>query len=136
MRPERRLEMTLPGSGQQRPHGYPLRLKLTFATSELSSCPGQSETVEISSRELSFDTNERFTIGQCLWVSVEWPARLDGRLPLRMTILGRVLQTDAGRTTVSIDSHEFRIRRIEAAPRFVAGRETLYGGSHVNALSA
>ena len=136
MRPERNLEVTRPGTGRHRRHGFPLRLKLTFATALPSNCPSQGETVEISSKELSFDTNENLTIGQCLWVSLDWPARLDGKLPLRVTILGRVLETDAGRTTVSIDSHEFRIRRMESASKPTPIREIYYGTHAPHALSA
>ncbi|MGA2711786.1 MAG: hypothetical protein ABSG41_01675 [Bryobacteraceae bacterium] len=92
---------------------YPLRLKLTFSAVTPPICLGDGETLLISSKELLFTTNESFAIGQCLQVSMDWPALLENRIPLRLVVSGQVLQSGDGQATMTIDKYQFRIRGIE-----------------------
>lgn len=92
---------------------FPLRLKLTFSTATPPVCSGVGETLFVSSRELLFTTTESFAVGQCLQVSVDWPARLEKRIPLRLIVFGQILRSGDGQAAMTIDKYEFRIRGIE-----------------------
>jgi len=92
---------------------YPLRLKLTFSAVTSPMCSGGGETLHISSKELLFTTNESFAIGQCLQVSLDWPALLENRIPLRLVVSGQILRSDDGQAAMTIDKYQFRIRGIE-----------------------
>src|ERR1700689_608403 len=86
---------------------YPLRLKLTFSAVTPPNCSGDGETLHISSRELLFTTNESLAVGQCLRVSLNWPARIENRIPLRIVVSGRILRSGDGQSAMTIDNHEF-----------------------------
>jgi hypothetical protein len=94
---------------------YPLRLKLTFSAVTPPLCSGDGETLHISSKELLFTANESFTIGQSLRVSMDWPARLDNRISLRLVVSGQILRSGGGQAALKIEKYQFRIRRIEPA---------------------
>ncbi len=67
----------------------------------------------MSSKELVFKSNESFTVGQFLQVSIDWPARLEYKIPLRLVVSGQILRNDDGQAAMSIEKYGFRIRGIE-----------------------
>jgi hypothetical protein len=91
---------------------YPLRLKLTFSALTPPICSGDGETLLISSKELLFTTNESFAVGQCLRVSLDWPAQIENRIPLRIVVSGRILRSGDGQSAMTIDNYEFRLVRV------------------------
>ena len=95
---------------------YPIRLKLTFTAVTPPICSGDGETLHVSSKELLFTANESLAVGQLLQVSLDWPARLENKIPLRLVISGQILRSDDGQVAMTIDKYEFRIRRIEPSP--------------------
>ena len=95
-------------AGTQRKGGFPLRLRLAFS-SKRPICWGEGVTVELSSKQLLFTANESIAVGRYLRVTVDWPARLEGNRPLRLIILGHVLESGSGRTLVAIERHKFWI---------------------------
>ncbi len=94
---------------------YPLKLKLTFSAVTPPPLSGEGETTQISSRKLFFTTTETFTPGRHLRVSLDWPVRLENRIPLRLIVSGRILQSEGGQSVMTIEKHEFRVRGAEAS---------------------
>jgi hypothetical protein len=94
---------------------YPLRLKLTFSAVTPPICLGDGETLHISSNELLFAAEQSFPTGQCLQVSLDWPALLENRIPMRLVVSGQILRSSDGQTTMTIEKYQFRIRGIEPA---------------------
>ena len=92
---------------------YPLRLKLTFSAVTPPICSGDGETLHISRKELLFTTNESFAVGKCLQVSMDWPARPENTIPLRLVVSGHILRSGDGQAAMTIDKYQFRIRGIE-----------------------
>jgi hypothetical protein len=45
-------------------------------------------------------------------VSLEWPARLENQVPLKLVAEGRVVRNANGQTAMTIDKYEFRTRRV------------------------
>ena len=70
-----------------------------------------SETLNISSKGVLFATEEPLQPGQLLQVSVDWPARLENQVPLKLVAEGRIVRNVNGLAAMRIDKYEFRTRR-------------------------
>ncbi|MDP9171857.1 MAG: response regulator [Acidobacteriota bacterium] len=97
---------------------FPCRLAVSYQTLEqpILSGQGTSETLNISSKGLLFTSNEQFQPGQMLQVSLDWPARLENQVPLKLVAQGRIVRNANGQTAMTIDKYEFRTRRAPAPP--------------------
>jgi hypothetical protein len=68
--------------------------------------------VNISSSGLLLKTESGPVEGSRVQISMNWPAVLDGRIPLKLVIVGRVLRSDSGSAAVQIETYEFRTSRV------------------------
>jgi DNA-binding NarL/FixJ family response regulator len=95
---------------------FPCRLAVSYQTLEhpILSGQGTSETLNISSKGLLFTSNEMFHAGQLVQVSLDWPARLENQIPLKLVAEGRIIRNSNGQTAMTIEKYEFRTRRIVA----------------------
>jgi CheY-like chemotaxis protein len=101
---------------------FPCRLAVSYQALEHPFFSGvaTSETLNISSKGLLFATEEALQPGQLLQVSVDWPARLENQVPLKLVAEGRIVRNLNGLTAMRIDKYEFRTRRAKtqnAAPQ-------------------
>lgn len=99
--PERRSKVRFPLTVHLR---YRLRGSKEPAT-------GDGRSVNISSVGLLFTAEEELTVGERLELTLDWPAPLDGVVPLRLFIFGRIVRADGPIAAVKIDHHEFRTTR-------------------------
>ena len=97
---------------------FPCRLAISYHALEHPFFSGQatSETVNISSKGLLFAVNEPLEPNQLLQVSVDWPARLENEVALKLVAEGRVIRVIDGLAAVRIDKYEFRTRKVKAQP--------------------
>lgn len=95
---------------------FPCRLAVSYQALEhpFFSGTATSETVNISSKGLLFSTDEALQPGQLLQVSVDWPARLENQVPLKLVAEGRIVRNLNGLAAMRIDKYEFRTRRVKA----------------------
>ena len=102
---------------------FPCRLAVSYQTLEhpILSGQGTSETLNISSKGLLFTSNELFQAGQLVQVSLDWPARLENQIPLKLVAEGRIVRNANGQTAMTIDKYEFRTRRVPANPAAATG---------------
>ena len=77
---------------------------------------GAGQTVNISSKGVLFETVQRLRPGKRVEVSVDWPALLEGRCPLKFVAVGRVVRVEGTRAAMHIEQHEFRTRRSKELP--------------------
>jgi DNA-binding NarL/FixJ family response regulator len=93
---------------------FPCRLAVTYQSLEhpIISGHGSSETLNISSKGLLFTSNEQFRTGQLIQVSLDWPARLENQVPLKLVAEGRIVRNADGQTAMTIEKYEFRTRRV------------------------
>lgn len=93
---------------------FPIPLAVSYQTLEHPILSGQgiSETLNISSKGLLFTSNEQFQAGQLVQVSLDWPARLENQIPLKLVAEGRIVRNSNGQTAMTIDKYEFRTRRV------------------------
>ena len=91
---------------------YPCRLCVSWRTLDPPLRRGESTigTLNISSKGLLFAAVEEFPRGTVLEVTLDWPVRLNQRVPLKLVVLGHVLRSADGYTAVSINHYEFRTR--------------------------
>jgi DNA-binding NarL/FixJ family response regulator len=103
------------GSGADRRTNarFPCRLAVSYQALEHPFFSGvaTSETLNISSKGLLFATEEALQPGQLLQVSVDWPARLENQVPLKLVAEGRIVRNLDGLAAMRIDKYEFRTRR-------------------------
>jgi CheY-like chemotaxis protein len=94
---------------------FPCRLAVSYQALEHPFLSGvsTSETLNISSKGLLFATEEALQPGQLLQVSVDWPARLENQIPLKLVAEGRIVRNSNGLAAMRIDKYEFRTRRIK-----------------------
>lgn len=92
---------------------FPCRLAVSYQALEhpFFSGTSSSETLNISSKGLLFSTDEALQPGQLLQVSVDWPARLENQVPLKLVAEGRIVRNLNGLAAMRIDKYEFRTRR-------------------------
>ena len=69
---------------------------------------GVGRTINMSSNGVLFTTERTLAPGERLEVSVNWPARLDHRCPLKLVTTGRVVRSDGPRAAIAIERYEFR----------------------------
>lgn len=77
---------------------------------------GQAMTADISSGGVRLQTELTLPVGRQIQVSIDWPALLDQRCPLRLVIAGRILRSGAEGTAIGIIRYDFRIRSKRATP--------------------
>jgi CheY-like chemotaxis protein len=96
---------------------FPCRLAVSYHTLEHPFLSGQatSETLNISSKGLLFSCTDPLQPGQLVQVSVDWPARLENQVPLKLVAEGRIVRNNDGQTAMRIDKYEFRTRKMKAA---------------------
>ena len=95
---------------------FPCRLAVSYQSLEPPFITGQatSETVNISSKGLLFTTPDPLQPGQLFQVSVDWPARLENEIPLKLVAEGRIIRNVNGQAAMAIDKYEFRTRRVHS----------------------
>ena len=74
-------------------------------------------TLNMASRGLLVATDQRLPQGASVEVAIEWPARLDERIGLRLVVRGSVPRCEPGRLAVLIRKHEFRLAGRNGAAR-------------------
>ncbi len=106
---------------------FPIPLAVSYQTLEhpILSGQGTSETLNISSKGLLFTSNEQFQAGQLVQVSLDWPARLENQIPLKLVAEGRIVRNANGQTAMTIDKYEFRTRRVARPSPADAGNKTI-----------
>jgi len=94
---------------------FPCRLAVSYQALEHPFFSGvaTSETLNISSKGVLFATEEALQPGQLLQVSVDWPARLENQVPLKLVAEGRIVRNLNGLAAMRIDKYEFRTRRVK-----------------------
>ena len=95
---------------------FDCHLAVSYQTLEKPFLSGQgsSETLNISSKGVLFRADEALEPGQLVQVSVDWPARLENQIPLKLVAEGRIVRNIKGVAAMTIEKYEFRTRRATA----------------------
>jgi hypothetical protein len=91
---------------------YPLELGIRFRSlSEKSSFSGVGLVVNASRRGVLVVSRDDITVGARVEMLLDWPFRLDGRIPLQLVAAGRVLRRGKSGFAATIERYEFRTLR-------------------------
>ena len=89
--------------GHQR---FPISTPVKYIVEKVA---GEGVTCNVGSDGLLMKTTCVFPQGRRIELSLDWPAMLDGRLPLRLDISGKILWSNVRGTAVKILSYEYRL---------------------------
>jgi len=88
---------------------YPLDLNVRFrCLSERSFVSGEGLAVNVSSGGVLVASHDEITLGALVELRIEWPLLLDGRTPLQLIALGRVVRRGDCHFAAAFERHEFR----------------------------
>jgi c-di-GMP-binding flagellar brake protein YcgR len=105
-----------PESGEHRPPverrsavRFPIDQQARYKTSSRRAVEtGAGRTVNISSSGVLFTTERPLAPGERLELSMNWPAQLDHKHPLKLVAAGRVIRASNGTAAIVIERYEFR----------------------------
>jgi len=102
---------------------FPLQQELSYRVlnGRNGTVAGTGRTLDMSSSGILFTTAERLQLGGSVEVSINWPAQLGGKCPLKLVAIGTVVRSAPACAAVRIERYEFRTRRIETMQTSVAG---------------
>jgi hypothetical protein len=83
-------------------------LRWTVLNRKTGPLSGRGETTDVSSSGFAFRSDAPLTPGCRLELDVEWPAELDGHVPMKLVVTGKVVRVDGFIVCVTIDRREFR----------------------------
>jgi hypothetical protein len=88
---------------------YPLDLNVRYrCPSSGSLVSGEGLAVNLSSGGVLVASQHQLTVGTLVVMSIEWPFLLDGRTPLQLIAVGRVLRGGDCHFAAAFERHEFR----------------------------
>lgn len=71
---------------------------------------GWGKTINISSSGLLFTTNQTLPPRCLVELDIDWPPKVDGRLPMKLVAAGRVVRSGADYSAIAIKKHQFRVK--------------------------
>lgn len=88
---------------------YPLELGVRFCSSSAGpSFSGAGVVVNLSSGGILVASEHEVTEGALVEMRIEWPSLLNGRVPLQLVAVGRILRRDASQFAATFERHQFR----------------------------
>lgn len=92
---------------------YPLHLSVRFrSVSKGFLFSGLGRIIDMSSGGvlvvLQDVSQHEISVGAWVEISIEWPALLEGRIPLQLVAAGRIIRRGASDFAVTFERHEFR----------------------------
>ena len=93
-------------------YSFPLRLLLHYSSVyDPPEYKGVGHTIGIGPSTVHFLAEQPIAVGRRIKLLIEWPARLDGSVPLQLIIVGRITQSSDADAMLDVEKHEFRTRR-------------------------
>ena len=87
---------------------FPLDLPVRYQTLGRSASAGKGWVVNMSSGGLLVAYQQEVPVGSRMELNIEWPSMLDGRIPLQLVTLGRVVRCETSTFAVALARPQFR----------------------------
>jgi hypothetical protein len=96
---------------RRRTEAYPIEVNVDYQILDSAEpwASGRGKTVNISGKRITFTPEHPIPTGRCIKLGVDWPARLDQGIALKLHITGMTTELDRGAAVVNISRHEFRV---------------------------
>ena len=89
---------------------FPFKQRVRFKTLEHSyPVVGIGWVVNISSNGVLVACQHEVDAGTQLEMNIDWPTRLDGRVPLHLVVVGKVVRSELFNFAVVLERYHFRI---------------------------
>ena len=69
---------------------------------------GSGRTLNMSGKGVLFTTESILVEGKSVELAVSWPALLNGVIPLKLVVQGRLVRTEDKQAAIAIERYEFR----------------------------
>ncbi len=91
---------------------FPLRMGMWFrpAGLHIPALWTAGESLNLSSTGLLFSSADAVSPGQQIEALIDWPARLNNRVDLRLALEGTIVRSTDEKTAMRVDRYEFRLR--------------------------
>lgn len=86
----------------------PVRFRFLYGASLGQVATGRA--IDASSNGISIETDRELRVGDPLELLIDWPAQLDGEVPLQLVTAGCVVRVTGNRAAISIERYEFRTK--------------------------
>ena len=89
---------------------FPIEVELYYLhrNGRTIEAAGHGRTVDISSSGILFQATHSVRPGVEMELSLAWPARIDGIVPMQLRVYGQTVREQDNRTAVHIMHYEFR----------------------------
>ena len=89
---------------------FPFELRVRFRSLDPGHpLSGTGRLVNMSSGGLLVASRHEMILGTLLEVNIDWPTRLDDRIPLRLIAAGKVTRCDSFRFAVILERYHFQL---------------------------
>lgn len=85
-----------------------MALDIDYRTLGPKSSTGGGQTLDISSTGVRFVGKHVLTTGAPVELTVYWPAKLEGAVPLQLRMFGTVVRVSGNQAALMVERHEFR----------------------------
>jgi|HubBroStandDraft_6_1064221.scaffolds.fasta_scaffold565006_2 hypothetical protein len=96
---------------------FPLELRVRYRTlGRGEPITGEGWVVNVSSGGVLVAYRDEIRAGTPMELNIEWPSRLDGRVPLQLVMSGRVVRCELSGLAVALSRYSFRTTRTTVTP--------------------
>jgi len=95
---------------------FPLQMQVSFRPNGHSAKWFSGKTLNISSSGILVQPAAELPRGQKIQMMVDWPEMLDGKIPLRLMVQGRVVRSTSEEAAIHFERFEFRTAKEPLRP--------------------
>lgn len=114
MRASRERRLRERGSDRRGSPRFRISLDVRYAegVSNLLEKTERGRTVDMSGTGVYFEAGRPLSVGHRIQAAIDWPAQLNGAVPLQLIFAGVVVRAVGTAAAVKIERYEFRTRRV------------------------
>jgi hypothetical protein len=98
---------------------YPIEMPFSYRTLDRTFRRGVGRILNISSRGILAECTDKLSADTSVELTIEWPLRLDGAIPLHLVIAGTIVRCEKSRFAVAASQH--RLLRADRHPAATTG---------------
>ena len=110
MRAQSRILRFVKPGDRRRSKRMPIERDVRYTVLRRQGQAGLGKTVNMSAGGVLFTTKDILPKGACVELVVSWPALLDGVVPMKLVVIGRLVRSDEMQAALVIESYEFKTR--------------------------
>jgi len=88
---------------------FPIDLPVRFNAGRETGFSGTGRVVNIGSTDVLVACLHKLRLGALVELVIEWPARLDGTIPIHLVMTGRVMRSNTAGFAAGACQHRFRL---------------------------